>query len=122
MSHNTNQCRDADTDVQKSVSETAELFNLVGNARRIHALTGICQRNGDVFTVGTMVDWVAEAECDAVDEEHRKSVYIALFQCHLPRLAAARVIYYDKDTAKVRPRPRFDDAMRVLDSVLPTDF
>lgn len=120
MSDNTNRQQATGEDLQSSVSEIAELFSLVGNSRRIHVLTGMCQRNGDVFTVGSAVDWVAEAESDTVDEDHRKSVYVALYQCHLPRLTAAHVIYYDKDTAKVRPGPRFDDAMRVLDSVLPT--
>ena len=122
MSDNTQQQRDAGTDGQTTVSEIAELFNLVGNSRRIHVLTGMHRRDEQVFTVGSVVDWVADAEFgEDVRSEQRKSAYIALYQCHLPRLSATNVISYDKESATVRPGPRFDEAMGVLDGVLPGD-
>ena len=122
MSDNTQQQREAVTDVQKSVSESAELFDLLGNARRIHVLTGMHRRDSDVFTVGSVVDWVAGEEFgEGVSAEQRKSAYIALYQCHLPRLAAGDLISYDQDSALVRPGPRFDEAVVVLERVLPAD-
>jgi len=121
MSDNTQRHRDVGEDVQNSISGAAELFNLLGNERRIRVLRELSQRDNKAFLVADIADSVAKREFgDGFGSEQRRSVYVALYQCHLLRLGEGCLISYNQDSAVIRRGSKFEQAMDVLDGVLRT--
>lgn len=78
----------------------ASRFDILKNARRRHVLEYLREHGGPVET-GDLSTYVAarEAGIDATElcSQERKRVYVALHQCHLPRLEEAGVVSLDTD-------------------------
>jgi DNA-binding transcriptional ArsR family regulator len=94
-----------------------ELFDILRNARRRHVVELLDEYGGEA-EFRELTDAVARRETGApVSYEERKRVYVSLRQSHLPRLADAGVVEYDRDRGTVRATPRFDTVVRPLEAV-----
>lgn len=94
---------------------TAEaVHGILGNQRRRYVLEFLCE-HGETVGMRELCVAVAarENDCDPDDvrPKQRKRVYTALRQTHLPRLAAAGLVEYDRDRSTVTPT----DRLSVLD-------
>ncbi len=94
-----------------------QVFDLLQNVRRRYALHYLRRVNHTV-NLSDLTDHVASWEYDTTPaklaREQRKRVYISLYQTHLPALADAGIIEYDRDTGKIKPTNR----IRIFDSYL----
>lgn len=86
--------------------EPAEAYDLLSNDRRRRALSRL--RTAGRCSLAELTDAVARTETGErpPPEGLRHSVYNSLRQTHLPRLAAAGVVAYDRDSQVVRLRRR----------------
>lgn len=93
------------------VSDTAEtdlefdvLFDLLKNERRRECIAYLKEHEGR-STISELSEHIAAKENDlsveAINSRQRKRVYIGLYQCHLPRMANAGVVNFDKNRGDV---------------------
>lgn len=103
-----------------TVSEE-ELFDVLANTRRRHALHAIAGGEERTHELGDLSERIAAWENDVsvaeVDYAERKRVYTALQQSHLPRLDDAGLVEFDKDRGTVDATPALDDVEIYLDVV-----
>lgn len=96
------------------------LFSILENRRRREALRYL-RRSGGSATLSDVAEQIAAVENDVdvagLSSDERKRVYIALYQCHLPKMAMAGVIDFDKDRGTVELR----DEAEQLDAYLDDD-
>ncbi len=80
------------------------LFDMFANARRRMVLTELSNRQSDV-AVETLARHVAAREADAtvanVPESTVESVHVSLHHVHLPKLADAEFVEYDREDRSV---------------------
>ncbi|MEZ3117164.1 hypothetical protein RYH80_14710 [Halobaculum sp. MBLA0147] len=94
-----------------------EVFTLLKNRRRRAVLSLL----SDVpeTTLSDLADEIAADENDTTPDRlsssQRKRVYISLYQNHLPKLADAGVIEYDRNRGDIRRLPTADRLQRYLD-------
>jgi hypothetical protein len=85
------------------------LFEILKNRRRREALAYL-KLNGGTAKLGEMAEYIAArengVELGALSSSQRKRVYIGLYQCHLPKLATAGVVDFDKNRGDVALRPQ----------------
>jgi DNA-binding transcriptional ArsR family regulator len=109
-----------DTEPEPGRLSKDTVFELVQNQRRRDALSYLERRDGEA-TLGEMAEHIAAKEngvaVESLSSSQRKRVYIGLYQCHLPKLADAGVVDFDKDRGDVRLRP----AAAQLDAYLGDD-
>ena len=89
--------------------DDATIFDILGNERRRACLHCLAEHETavSVSTLGQQVaDVVADAETDSA--ELYDSVYISLYQTHLPRLDAVGLVEYEQEQKRVRQGPRFE--------------
>ncbi|WP_380676857.1 DUF7344 domain-containing protein [Salinigranum sp. GCM10025319] len=83
-------------------------FEILQNQRRRDALSYL-RANEGTATLGELAEYIAAKEngidARAVSSSQRKRVYIGLYQCHLPKLAGAGVVDFDKNRGDVVLRP-----------------
>jgi DNA-binding transcriptional ArsR family regulator len=91
-------------DVGASELPTDAVFTLLKNERRRRVLERLDQVGGPV-ALGTLAEEIAAQEngstAASVGSTERKRVYVALYQCHLPKLADAGVVEYDRRGGRV---------------------
>ena len=84
--------------------DTDTLFELLQNQRRRDALRYL-EGNEGRATLSDKAEHIAAKENDlpvrAINSKQRKRVYIGLYQCHLPKLAGAGVVDFDKDRGTI---------------------
>jgi hypothetical protein len=91
-------------------------FGILSNQRRRHALCVLAERE-DPVELGTLAREIAArvegTDPDSIEESTYRSVYVALYQNHVPRLADAGIVEYDADarTAKIAPNRRTWDLL-----------
>ena len=105
MSENDNDDRKGSTDVNNSDPlEADELLKLLSNERRRLSVQ-ILQQNEEI-TVRELSELVAslelEKDIEELSQNEIKRVYTALQQSHLPKLAKAGVIEYDKSSGVIK--------------------
>lgn len=95
-----------DTTVERSTKEsisTDVAFGVLRNARRRYVLYFL--REESPRELGDLAEQIAARENDttveALSSKQRKSVYTALYQTHLPKLADVGVVEYDRDRGVV---------------------
>lgn len=80
------------------------VFDILSSSRRRMVLYYLRQHDG-VGSVKELAQHIAAMEneipVDDVNRAQEKRVYVSLYQTHLPKLADAMVINYDKDAGKV---------------------
>jgi DNA-binding transcriptional ArsR family regulator len=112
--------RDADS---RDAAEQAEalpkdvIFGLLSAERRRRILEYLAE-HGDRTTLSDLADHIAALENDAdvrmLNSQQRKRVYVALYQCHLPKMDDAEVIAYNQSRGTVQRRPNADQLYRYL--------
>jgi len=107
----------ADVDVDLN-----ELFEVLGNDRRRRVLRYITSPGTDeVVTLRKLAGHIAALENeipeDQLGSQQRKRVYIALYQCHLPRMDDAGVLEFEKTPGIARQTPGTTVASNVLETV-----
>jgi hypothetical protein len=84
------------------------LFEILKNRRRREALAYL-KLTGGTAKIGEMAEYIAArengVELGALSSSQRKRVYIGLYQCHLPKMATAGVVDFDKNRGTVALRP-----------------
>jgi len=104
---------------RRDVSED-ELFELLSSRRRryvVHALQR-AERHLDLGTLSERVAaWEWEQSAEEVSHDQRKSVYTSLQQHHLPKMAEAGVVEYDKDRGTVEPTETLEELRLYLEVV-----
>lgn len=75
-------------------------------------------------TLADLADHVAAKENDVesvpIGSQERKAVYVGLYQCHIPNLAEAGIVDYDKDRGTVSRGPEYVAAHTVLERTVDT--
>lgn len=59
--------------------------------------------------------WEYDTTVEQLDHDERKRVYIALYQCHLPKLDDAGVIEYDRERGDIVPTDAIQELLLFLD-------
>lgn len=111
--------RDADVPLDRT-------FEILKNERRRRVLTHLDRADGPVG-IGVLAEALAAVENDTtaarVDSTQRKRVYVALYQCHLPKMAELGVVEYDRRAGVVEltedARPVLEMANRSAESDRP---
>ncbi len=80
------------------------VFDILSSPRRRYVLYYL-RTTGETVKLTDLAEQVAAWENDtapeAITEQQRKRVYVSLYQTHVPRLAEAGVIEYDKETGDI---------------------
>jgi hypothetical protein len=101
------------------------VFDILRNERRQRVLGYLAVTDDDVIRIGDLAEHVAAIENDlsvnALSSQQRKRVYVALYQCHLPKMADADVIAFDKDRGTIEVGPNLDQLRPYLDIETETD-
>lgn len=87
-----------------------QVFGLLKNRRRRRTLRYLIGESEQV-RLGELAEQIAAHECDKevshIDSQERKRVYVALYQCHLPKMADVDAIAYDKPRGTIERGPNF---------------
>jgi hypothetical protein len=98
-----------------------ELFEILGNRRRLYVLVSLKQDENGEIDFSELVTRVAALEndvpVDQVDSDERKSVYVGLRQTHLPKMDEYDLIEYDRDRGRVTPDDATEKAQLYLEYV-----
>lgn len=96
---------DADTEDELDIDQ---VFELLKNERRREIITFLKHQDDHVSTSDGLAEHIAALENDVEISElsstQRKRVYIALYQCHLPKMDRFGVIDFDKQRGTVELR------------------
>lgn len=99
---------DAD-EVGEQLDEDA-IFDVLSERRRRDAIGILDELDGGPVGAREIADRIATDEADSiVREEDEKRVYVALYQCHLPKLEDADVVEWDRDAKMVAAGRYFDE-------------
>lgn len=95
-----------------------DMFDVLSNHRRRRVLTYL--EANETAVVGELAEHIASIEnkkpVSALSSQERKRVYIALYQSHLPKMAAAGVVDYDKNRGTVSPTDDAAELCSLLES------
>ncbi len=87
-------------------------FEILTNARRRYTLSYLRSQSGAV-SIGELAEvvaaWENETSVELVSSKERKSVYTSLYQTHLPKMADAGVIDYDRQRGNVQLSDRANE-------------
>ena len=93
-----------------------ERFTLLSNHRRRYVLSYLHRHK--TVPVSDLVDqitaWETGADLEALDRNDRTTVYVSLHQTHLPKLADAGVVEYDRDEKTVTLSERGEQLLPYL--------
>ena len=93
------------------------VYDILKNERRRYVLLYL-QQHEDTVTIGELAESIAAFENDIpvgqLNAQQRKRVYIGLYQCHLPKMADADVIDFEKSRGEVSLGPYGADLLRFL--------
>lgn len=92
------------------------VFDLLGTSRRRAVIRYLEAESGPV-EIGDLANYIAAHEygksVEEITPDERKRVYVSLYQCHLPKMAAADVIGYEQGDP-VERGPHFDTFATML--------
>jgi len=93
------------------------VYDILKNERRRYVLLYL-QQQEDTVTIGELAESIAAFENDIAVEQlnaqQRKRVYIGLYQCHLPKMADADVVDFEKSRGEVSLGSYGVDLLRFL--------
>lgn len=88
-----------------------QIFGVLRNQRRRYVLEYLGKTEGTV-TLSDLAEriaaWEGEKRIEQVTSKERKCVYTGLYQCHLPKMADASAITYDKRSGDIETGAQFD--------------
>lgn len=115
--------RTPETEVSPPNGEADEIttdmtFEILKNWRRRQVLRYL-RSNGGEARLDSLAEHIAALE-NGIDERalsssQRKRVYIALYQCHLPKMADVGAIDYEKARGRLQLRPQAAKLYQYLD-------
>lgn len=89
--------------------DDSDVFHILGNDRRRELINSIA-RTADPVPLAELATEVATCEAEGKPpEDLYRSVYVSLQQTHLPKMADAGIVVYDREAKVVRPGPTFDE-------------
>jgi hypothetical protein len=94
------------------------VFGLLSARRRRDVLTYLAH-NGPETTLSDLAERIAARENDTtvrlISSKQRKRVYVALYQCHLPKLDDADVVDFENSRGTVELRPPASQLYHYMD-------
>lgn len=104
--------------------ELDEVFGLLKNRRRRDVLRHLAGTE-ETMRLGELAERIAARECEKdvsqITSKERKRVYVSLYQCHMPKLADAGVVNYDKARGTIERGPTFDQLTHHLPEEIHAD-
>ncbi|NHN43166.1 hypothetical protein G9C85_16225 [Halorubellus sp. JP-L1] len=95
------------------------VFDVLRNERRQHVLAYVAVGDEEPAKIGDLAEHIAAIEngvpVNRLSSQQRKRVYVALYQCHLPKMANADIVDFDKDRGTVRDGENLDQIRPYLD-------
>lgn len=95
------------------------VFDILSSPRRRYVLYYLRTRDEPVQLTDLAEEvaaWENDTEPNEITEQERKRVYVSLYQTHIPRLAEAGLIDYNKDTGQIALAEEAAEIDRYLDS------
>ena len=96
-----------------AANELTEIFETLANARRRRVVYFLAENEDAAVSIEQVAEYVCRVEParDAPESRRREEITADLHHTHLPRLAGAGMIDYDRRTKAVRyvGRPSFDE-------------
>ena len=102
------------------ISES-DIFVLLAKRRRRLTLR-ILRMTPSTLTVGDLAQHLASLEYECPSAEEIRTIHLALYHNHLPRLDEADVLEYDRHQGTIRPGKNFDTLSRYLEGVTQEDL
>lgn len=85
--------------------DLGEIFELLKNERRRQIIEFLNTREDRTSTLDAVAEYIASIENDVpieqLSSQQRKRVYIALYQCHLPKMDHFGVVDFEKDRGTI---------------------
>ncbi|RLM59978.1 hypothetical protein [Halorubrum sp. Atlit-26R] len=103
---------DTDSTENIDIAKTVQIADILRASRRIQVLIELESASENGMTVGSLADAIAENEPESESPNARRSVYVALYQSHLPKLESENLVDWDRDT--VTRSSRFDEVVSAL--------
>jgi hypothetical protein len=95
------------------------VFEIIRNRRRRLVLQCLDESEDETFNLSDLSEHIAAIENDTTEEalsaQQRKRVYVGLYQCHLPKMAASGVIEFDKNRGTISKGPNITQLDPYLD-------
>lgn len=96
------------------------VFDILSSARRRAILRYLMEHaDRDEFSVQELTTeiaaWEHDVTVDQLSPDQRKRVYVSCYQTHLPKLADADIIEFDRDQGIIRPTPRAEVFRRYIE-------
>lgn len=91
------------------------LFELLSDERRRLVVSTVAEK-GERVSLSDLAETVAEAEAadaSAVSQDHCEVVHTLLYHSHLPKLADAGVLEFDREERVVEPGPNLSSVAEV---------
>lgn len=88
---------------EQSLSKDA-IFEILSNSRRRYVLYYLDQEPESIELTALaehVAAWENETDVDSLGKKETKRVYVSLYQTHIPKLAEAGLIEYDKEAGTV---------------------
>lgn len=95
------------------------VFDILSSPRRRYVLYYLRTKEGPVQLTDLAEEvaaWENDTEPPDITEQERKRVYVSLYQTHIPRLAQAGLINYDKDSGQITLAKKAASIDQYLDS------
>ncbi|MFB6151453.1 MAG: hypothetical protein ABEJ40_06575 [Haloarculaceae archaeon] len=98
------------------------VFDILSSARRRYVLYLLRTESGMELTdlAERVAAWENDVDVKDLEKQQRKRVYVSLYQTHIPKLADAGLVDYDKDSGMVELRSNGYRIDRHLQSDQPT--
>lgn len=84
------------------------VFDILSNSRRRYVLYYLNQESGPIKLTDLaehVAAWENETDVDSLGKKESKRVYVSLYQTHIPKLAEAGLVEYDKEEGRVSLAP-----------------
>lgn len=115
----------SDSDQSDRELSRDDIFDILYNSRRRKVLRYLRENEGTA-TASELAEFIAAEENDTTVEQlssyDRKSVYVGLYQNHLPKMATAGVIDYNKNRGTVTMRKEADQVEAYLESTVDSGY
>jgi hypothetical protein len=104
--------------LQEDPLELNEIFDILKNERRRSVIEHLRTTDGPV-ELGHVAERIAAAENDksvsAITYDERKRVYVALYQCHLPRMDEVGIVSFNQSRGLVELTDQATELEQFLD-------